>query len=86
VNLNRSGLATTGFNLTKDALIDKSKNGSSHKYGKTEIQTPHPAWVVKLDLSSLLNGKVPPKIPTLLPTVLSILHIDPPKSMNKQQK
>jgi hypothetical protein len=35
INENRSGLATTGFNITKDALIDKSKNASSHKYGKT---------------------------------------------------
>lgn len=46
INMNRSGLATTGFNITKDALIDKSKNASSHKYGKTEIQRSHPAWVV----------------------------------------
>ncbi len=32
---NLSGLATTGFNITKNALIDKSKAASSHKYGKT---------------------------------------------------
>lgn len=32
---NRNGLATTGFNITQDALIDKSKVASSHKYGKT---------------------------------------------------
>lgn len=44
--MNRSGLATTGFNIAKDALIDKSKNASSHKYGKTELQRSHPAWIV----------------------------------------
>ncbi len=32
---NRTGLATTGFNITKQAFIDQSKNGSSSKYGKT---------------------------------------------------
>jgi hypothetical protein len=32
---NLSGLATTGFNITKNALVDKSKAASSHKYGKT---------------------------------------------------
>ena len=46
--MNRSGLATTGFNITKDALIDKSKNASSHKYGKTEIQRSNPAWIVRM--------------------------------------
>eukprot|EP00178_Gracilaria_changii_P001188 TRINITY_DN11670_c0_g1_i1.p1 TRINITY_DN11670_c0_g1~~TRINITY_DN11670_c0_g1_i1.p1 ORF type:complete len:131 (+),score=9.89 TRINITY_DN11670_c0_g1_i1:268-660(+) len=45
VNLNRSGLASTGFNITQDALVDKSKNASSHKYGKSELQRSHPAWV-----------------------------------------
>lgn len=35
LGVNLSGLATTGFNITKDALIDKSKAASSHKYGKT---------------------------------------------------
>lgn len=48
VNLNRSGLASTGFNITQDALVDKSKNASSHKYGKSELQRSHPAWVVIL--------------------------------------
>jgi hypothetical protein len=46
--MNRSGLATTGFNLKREALIDGSKVASSHKYGKTELQTPHPAWIVLL--------------------------------------
>lgn len=46
INANRTGLATTGFNITRDALVDKSKQASSHKYGKSELQTPHPAWVV----------------------------------------
>lgn len=46
INANRTGLATTGFNITQDALIDKSKLASSHKYGKSELQTPHPGWVV----------------------------------------
>lgn len=47
LDTNRTGLASTGFNLTKDALIDKSKNASSSKYGKTEIQRSHPNWSVK---------------------------------------
>jgi hypothetical protein len=46
VNANRTGLATTGFNIARDALIDKSKMAASHKYGKSELQTPHPSWVV----------------------------------------
>lgn len=46
INLNRSGLATTGFNISKDALVDRSKNASSHMYGKSEIQKSHPGWVV----------------------------------------
>ena len=46
--MNRSGLATTGFNLTNEALVDKSKNASSHKYGKSELQRSHPAWIVRL--------------------------------------
>lgn len=65
LGLNRSGLATTGFNITKDALVDKSKNASSAKYGKTEIQRSHPAWVVICLLSSQQNGSVPPKKFTL---------------------
>lgn len=38
------GLATNGFNVSRDAFIDKSKFASSSKYGKTSIQAPHPAW------------------------------------------
>lgn len=48
LDLNRSGLASTGFNLTKDALIDTSKLASSSKYGKTGLQRAHPNWNVKL--------------------------------------
>lgn len=46
LDVNRTGLATTGFNITKEALIDKSKLASSSKYGKTEIQYAHPNWSV----------------------------------------
>lgn len=46
LNLNPGQLSSTGRNLNPQALIDTSKAASSHKYGKTEIQTPHPAWVV----------------------------------------
>lgn len=46
LDMNRSGLASTGFNLTQDALIDKSKLASSSKYGKTELQRAHPNWNV----------------------------------------
>lgn len=44
--MNRTGLATTGFNITKDAFIDKSKLASSSKYGKTGLQKAHPNWSV----------------------------------------
>jgi hypothetical protein len=43
---NTFGLSTTGFNLDRNALIDKSKVASSSKYGKTEIQRAHPGWNV----------------------------------------
>ena len=43
---NRSGLATTGLNFTKDLLIDKSKNGSTSKYGRSALQRAHPGWNV----------------------------------------
>jgi len=32
---NPFGMATTGFNLNRDTLIDRSKVASSSKYGKT---------------------------------------------------
>jgi hypothetical protein len=44
--VNRTGLATSGFNITKDAFIDKSKLASSSKYGKTGLQKAHPNWSV----------------------------------------
>jgi hypothetical protein len=43
---NPFGLSSTGFNLNRNALIDTSKLASSSKYGKTEIQRPHPGWNV----------------------------------------
>lgn len=46
LDVNRTGLATTGFNITKDAFIDQSKLASSSKYGKTAIQKSHPHWNV----------------------------------------
>ena len=46
LDVNRTGLATTGFNITKDAHIDKSKLAYSSKYGKTALQTAHPNWNV----------------------------------------
>ena len=45
---NAIGLSTTGFNLDRGALIDRSKVASSHKYGKTELQRAHPGWNVPL--------------------------------------
>jgi hypothetical protein len=78
VNMNRSGLATTGFNVTKEALIDYSKVATSHKYGKTEIQTPHPGWIVLPHLFSLTNGLVQPKLPTSTLILRSTLPIDKP--------
>lgn len=41
-------MATTGFNLNRDTLIDRSKVASSSKYGKTELQRAHPGWNVNL--------------------------------------
>jgi len=43
---NSMGLSSTGFNLDRGALIDRSKLASSSKYGKTEIQRAHPGWSV----------------------------------------
>jgi hypothetical protein len=45
---NPVGLSSTGFNLDRGALIDRSKVASSSKYGKTEIQRAHPGWSVIL--------------------------------------
>ena len=41
---NKNGLSTNGFNASKEAFIDHSKNASSSKYGKSMIQKAHPAW------------------------------------------
>ena len=38
------GLSTNGFNVNKEALLDKSKVASSSKYGKTAILRAQPAW------------------------------------------
>lgn len=46
LDVNRTGLASSGFNITHEALIDKSKSASSSKYGKTELQRAHPNWSV----------------------------------------
>jgi hypothetical protein len=35
VNINSAQLSSTGRNLNLQALIDHSKDASSHKYGKT---------------------------------------------------
>lgn len=43
---NKSGLSSTGFNLNREALIDRSKVATSSKYGKSEIQRAHPGWNV----------------------------------------
>lgn len=51
LDVNRTGLATTGFNLTSDALLDRSKVASSSKYGKTGLQRAHPHWSVRIGLS-----------------------------------
>lgn len=46
LDVNRTGLASTGFNITKEAFIDQSKLASTSKYGKTALQTAHPNWNV----------------------------------------
>ena len=43
------GMATTGFNLDRTALIDRSKMGSTSKYGKSALQRAHPGWNVYFD-------------------------------------
>ena len=43
---NIHGLATTGFNVSKEVFIDNSKLASSSKYGKTALQKAHPNWSV----------------------------------------
>ncbi len=42
------GLATTGFNVTKEVFVDNSKLASSSKYGKSALQSPHPNWSVNI--------------------------------------
>jgi hypothetical protein len=69
---NRNGLATTGFNITQDALVDHSKVASSHKYGKTELQTPHPGWIVLFKLRSQKTGLVLPRPPTYIQIRMAI--------------
>jgi hypothetical protein len=38
------GLATSGFNVSREAFIDKSLLASTNKYGKATLQNPHPSW------------------------------------------
>jgi hypothetical protein len=45
-------LATSGFNVSKEAFIDKSKLASSSKYGKSTMQVPHPSWCYEQQLKS----------------------------------
>jgi hypothetical protein len=65
---NPFGLSSTGFNLDKGALIDRSKVASSSKYGKTEIQRAHPGWNVNF-ISYRPTGKL------LLKILLSLLRL-----------
>ena len=46
LGLSLHGLATTGYNLDRSALIDKSKIATSSKYGKSQIQRAYPGWSV----------------------------------------
>jgi hypothetical protein len=55
LDVNRTGLATTGFNVTKDAFIDQSKLASSSKYGKTGLQKAHPNWSVINIINTVIN-------------------------------
>lgn len=51
------GFATTGFNLDRSALVDKSKVASSSKYGKTELQRAHPGWNVRKNIFRPIGGQ-----------------------------
>ena len=46
LDVNRTGLATSGFNITKEAFIDNSQIARSSKYGKTALIKAHPNWNV----------------------------------------
>lgn len=54
---NPFGFSTTGFNLDRNALIDRSKIASSSKYGKTEIQRAHPGWNVTSNSLRLIGDR-----------------------------
>ena len=53
---NIHGLSTTGLNLNREALIDRSKVASSSKYGKSSLQRAHPGWNVFSLLQRQING------------------------------
>jgi hypothetical protein len=43
---NMTGLASNGFNITKQHFIDESKVGSTSKYGRSSWLKAHPSWQV----------------------------------------
>lgn len=77
------GLATTGFNLDRSALIDRSKVASSSKYGKTDIQRPHPGWNVVFYLFRQ-NGVLQLMKISKIPSNCSTQPITPLKKISKQ--
>lgn len=76
---NPYGLASTGFNLNREALIDTSKVASSSKYGKSEIQRAHPGWNVRKVIYRL-TGSPQRMIPLKRPMHYSILLTAKPTS------
>ena len=58
LDYNKTGIASTGFNVKREDFIDKSQNGFSSKYGKTALQKAHPNWSVKIVLMHRNNGKL----------------------------
>jgi hypothetical protein len=73
---NEFGLSSTGFNLNREALIDRSKAASSSKYGKSEIQRAHPGWNVSMNLCRH-PGDLPQIMPSKTQQNKSILPTDP---------
>lgn len=57
LDVNRTGLASTGFNITKEAFLDQSKIATSSKYGKTAMITAHPNWNVTVSFIFRKTGK-----------------------------
>jgi hypothetical protein len=72
---NTYGLATTGFNVSKEVFIDNSKLASSSKYGKSGLQKPHPNWSVIIKFTFRVLLGVPPLNKPTKTLTLSLIQL-----------